>query len=292
LEEKVKFTLFIMNEKGYSVLKSFFDLFGKDHIDKVISSEDPGQVSFFTDIKTFCEQKQITFFDRKDLKQAKWEYAIAIGWKWLLPTTKNLIVLHDSLLPKYRGFNPLVSQLLNKDNKIGVTSLWASEEADKGYIISSDFVTITYPIKIQEAIELIIPLYVSLVNDIVKNIISNKIPIGCEQNEKEATYSLWRDEEDYEIPWDSSSEYIKRLIDASGFPYSGAYSFLNFNKVRILEAKEIPDEVIINRTPGKIFKYINGFPVVVCGQGLILLEKIVDEQNSSIILNKMRLRFK
>ena len=49
--------------------------------------------------------------------------------------TYGSINLHASLLPKYRGYLPLVSQLINGEKTIGVTSFIANEGIDEGNII-------------------------------------------------------------------------------------------------------------------------------------------------------------
>ncbi|GJM73208.1 hypothetical protein HMSSN036_54240 [Paenibacillus macerans] len=64
-----------------------------------------------------------------------------------------------------------------------------------------------------------------LVDKIASDILQGKKIIGFPQNEKEASYSLWRDEEDYLIDWSMDSEYVHRFIDATGFPYKGAATF-------------------------------------------------------------------
>ena len=87
------------------------------------------------------------------------DYQLAIGWRWLISGTENLIVLHDSLLPKYRGFAPLVNSLINGEQEIGVTAIWAGPEFDAGEIIFQEKAGICYPIKIQEAIEIVSGLY-------------------------------------------------------------------------------------------------------------------------------------
>ena len=51
-------------------------------------------------------------------------FCIAIGWRRLISGIEGrLIVLRDSLLPKYRGFAPTVAQLLAGESEIGVTAL-------------------------------------------------------------------------------------------------------------------------------------------------------------------------
>ena len=55
----------------------------------------------------------------------------------------KLIVFHDSVLPKLRGFNPLVTSLINGYEEIGVTVLYGTEDFDRGEIILQKKVNIT-----------------------------------------------------------------------------------------------------------------------------------------------------
>ena len=63
--------------------------------------------------------------------------------------------------------------------------------------------------------------------------------------------------------------------------------------VRILEAEIVKDVVIENRTPGKVIFIENSQPIVVCGQGLLKIQKLMDDkENKSLIpLSKFRSRF-
>ena len=83
---------------------------------------------------------------------------------------------------------------------------------------------------------------------------------GIIQDEKEATYSIWRDEDDYKIDWSKSSDEIKRLIDAIGYPYSGAItSNSKGERIRILDAEIIDDVFCEVRHPGKVIFINKGF---------------------------------
>ena len=90
---------------------------------------------------------------------------IVAGWRWLLPSTEKLIVLHDSLLPRYRGFNPLVSQLIDKEERLGVTAFFASDRYDCGDIINQPSIKVSYPLKINEAIERVCNCYQVSIRD-------------------------------------------------------------------------------------------------------------------------------
>ena len=70
------------------------------------------------------------------------------------------------------------------------------------------------------------------------------MPSSKPQEEEKATYSLWRNEDDYLIDWNNTSKQIKRFIDAVGSPYKSASSYINNKKVRIIAANEYPDKTI------------------------------------------------
>jgi len=225
------------------------------------------------------------------------EYAFAISWRWLINLEQTeLIIFHDSLLPRYRGFGPLVSSLINGDHEIGVTALFSHDEYDKGDIIAQDAKSITYPLTIQQAIDTITDCYVSLATEITSKIMRGHPLDGQPQEEADASYSLWRDDQDYHIDWTKSAAEIKRFVDAVSFPYKGAFTLINNRPARVLEADALGDVHIENRTPGKIIFVQEGHPIVVCGSGLLRVCSAVSdnedgEEVSLLPLNKFRTRF-
>ena len=288
-------TLFLMSKKGLRSLQSVIDNSLSNQIDKVVSSRDSSiSKDYYKEIKDLCQKNNILFYDKGENFKVESEYVFAISWRWMLDCDKsNLIVFHDSLLPKYRGFNPLVSCLLNRENKIGVTALFASEEFDTGPIISQSSSTITYPIKLDQAIDVICENYSDLCIEIIKKIKSKTKLNAKPQNNSDASYSVWRDEEDYKIDWSKSAEDICSIIDSLGYPYLGASCHIQSQKVRILEAEVYENLLVENRSPGKLLLKKGDFPVIICGKGLLLIKKAVyDESRESIFpLKKFRIRF-
>jgi len=283
---------YIMTYKGYCVLKNFVKTFNAEAVELVVIGRDKNiENDYSEEIQQFCEANHIPAFFKTQEFEIKSEYIFVISWRWMIKSHKKIIVLHDSLLPRYRGFAPLVNCLINNEKKTGVTALFASDDYDCGDIIAQQSVEISYPIKINKAIELITPLYSELVNSIAKNYFLNEEIHGCKQNDNDATYSLWRDEEDYFINWNDSAANIKRFIDAVGYPYKGACSIVDNELVRILDATITDDLVIENRDVGKVIFFRENCPVVVCKTGLLRLDSIVNENNNEIFFNKFRLRF-
>ena len=214
--------------------------------------------------------------------------ALAVGWKFLIGAPyQRIFVIHDSLLPKYRGWNPLVTALQNKDPEVGVTLLLADEEIDHGPIVLQATISITYPQKISEAMKAIELKIRDLVTYLLEQ--PDKANFKMQkQVEDSATYSLWRDEEDYRIDWSKSAVEILTFIDSVSFPYKGAFTSLNGETLRIFSARVVPDLLVINRTPGKVWKIENGNPTVLCGSGLLEIQEFSFENqtgNSSQLKN-------
>lgn len=196
-------------------------------------------------------------------------------------------------MPRLRGFNPLVTALINGDEEIGVTALFATQEYDRGDIIGVERVAIRYPIKIEKAISLLSHSYAFLCNKIISKIKNEDLIIATKQDENLATYSLWRDEEDYYIDWSEDAEKISRQIDAVGFPYTGAKTTIENQVITILNSEPISDVLIENRSVGKVIFRREKNPVVVCGKGLLLIKEARDTNNQKVDLsNKFRLRFR
>lgn len=292
-----KIALYAMNKKGLAALRGICESVGKTQLECVIASRDSAMAyDYFAEIQEFCIENEISFFERNSGHRPQSAFALAVGWRWLIHQEAPLIVFHDSLLPKYRGFAPLVSALLNQDDYIGVTALFASEEYDCGNILGQRKIKLSYPLKISEAIDQVSVLYYDLAADVSKSIVSGDTLIGVPQNEVLATYSLWRDEKDYRINWLQSSEQILRFIHTLGFPYLGASTMIDGTAARILDARIIEDvnvESRVDSSVGKVIFVRHGFPVVVCGRGLLQITDLrLRETGKSLLpLNKMRTRF-
>lgn len=290
-----KINFYVLNEKGYSVIKKFLDVYDSEYVGFIVIGRDYNiKNDYSKEIQEICIKNNIEFYYRNDRIPVSNNYTFAIGWRWIIKSCENLIVLHDSILPKYRGFAPLVNSLINGEKCLGVTALFASEEYDKGDIIYQKSIEIAYPMKINEAIKKVSNLYEDIVILISKKIFTNNYLGAIKQNDELASYSLWRDKEDYYINWNQSSEEIKRFIDAVGYPYDGAKCMMDDEEIIINEVSIINDLKIENRQIGKVIFFDKENPVVVCKEGLIMIEDAIYSNSKMSIfpLSKFRIRFK
>ncbi|WP_051205221.1 methionyl-tRNA formyltransferase [Salinimicrobium xinjiangense] len=288
-------TLYLLNKKGFEVLKA---LVTKEeyivHIDVVVGGEDMGnQEDYYDEIKELCEHHSIRHIERGGKLPVQSEYSIAIGWRWLIKEPLNLIVIHDSYLPKYRGFSPIVNMLIKGEDHLGVTALWASERMDEGDIISQKKIDINYPLKIRTAIDLIAGLYVDIVLNIVELLINKKELNSTPQDPEQATYSIWRNEEDYFINWTDEAADIVRFVDAVGYPFDGAKTRTEDDQViRILEC-EVVDKVVSEiEAPGKMLMFERNNPVILCGKNAVRLIEMEDLNGNPCHFKKFRTRLR
>lgn len=291
----LKIVLFILGQKGYAVLTALHQQFSTSIFDLVVFAKDSHIKDDYSDnIRDFCKKNKIACVERhSEFHISKESYQFAIGWRWIIENEKNLIVLHDSLLPKYRGFAPLVNALINGEDFIGVTALLAKEEYDKGPILFQKSLKIDYPIKIQTAIDKISVLYSECIIEVIHLILNDALQLAP-QNEMEASYSPWRSETDYFIDWHQSSEKVNRFINAVGTPYAGAKTTINGSIVTVLDSKICSDVHIEDRKAhiGKVIFCQENCPVIICGLGLLKITSLHDSEGNSLLpLSSFRTKF-
>ena len=214
-----------------------------------------------------------------------------VGWQHLLPTvTPSTVVFHDSLLPRYRGFAPTVTALIKGDREIGVTALSAAEAIDEGPIIAQRSVPISYPVKIQTALELQAGLMTEIAADIVEQWQRGEL-LSTRQQENTATFSIWRDDADYEIDWSNSADAIERFVNAVGNPYAGARTTVGgAETIRVHDVTVLPDMPFEIREAGKIWRLDNGRPIVICGEGMLRVDNCRREDGSEFLFQRLRSR--
>lgn len=293
-----KIAFYAMNQKGFAVIENFIDRYGSSYIEYIVSEKDEAlKFDAYNQVKELAASNGIAFFNRRifdeNIEREFSGVKLAIGWRWLIKSESNLVVFHDSLLPKYRGFAPLVNSLINGESQVGVTALFASDEYDQGDIVCQQGINIKYPVKIKDVISAVEPIYFDLVEKVFLSNLDGIILPRETQDHNKATYSLWLDQEDYFIDWSWSAQKIRRFIDAVGYPYDGAKA--NFkNEVVVFNDVEETNDVYVEhreRHIGKVVLIQSGFPVVVCTSGLLVLKDIKKLNGQCLSIN-FRSRFK
>jgi methionyl-tRNA formyltransferase len=251
--------------------------------------EDDRQHSF-AKIRSVSEQHGILFHEATRPRLEHDDLVFIVGWQYLLPNCGRFaIVFHDSLLPRYRGFAPTVTALLNGDRELGVTALSPQQEMDAGPIFAQAARSIAYPIKIETALRQQTELMIDLGKQLHEDCMAGRL-VSHEQDHAAATYSLWRDEADYLIDWSFPAADIARFVDAVGYPYGGARTFAGDDQIIINDVSPRPDVAVERRQPGKIFQLDADRPVVVCGEGLLRIDAACLPDGTRYQFRRLRVR--
>jgi len=289
-----KLTLFLMTKKGYTLLADLIARFHPLFELVVIGRDGSLENDYHDEIASLCEQYGLPTRERTPVLPIDTEFAMAVSWRWMIDfPAERLIVFHDSLLPRYRGFNPLVSCLINGEEQIGVTALLGAKRYDAGPILAQSSTRVQYPCTIARAVDLVAANYRETAECVLQELADGNSLTAIPQDDSAASFSLWRDDDDYRMQWERPADWLARFIDAVGPPYKGAYTLVDGDPARILAAQPLPDVRVENREPGKVIWIEDFCPVVVCGEGLLRVTELIDcETGASLLpLERFRVRF-
>jgi methionyl-tRNA formyltransferase len=284
--------LFVAGPKGANFLQNFA---GND-VDFVVSYPSTGVLqNAFGDIESICRTKGHELVSRDKVQPADYASAmlvLLIGWQWITrEVDRRFVIFHDSLLPKLRGFNPTVTALICGDTEIGVTAFSPiggdASIVDSGPIFGQEKISIEYPITICVAYERLGGAYSRLADRVIKAATLGMLSFS-EQETDNATYSLWRGEDDYRINWQMDAKDISRFVDAVGWPYNGAKCIVGGREIRIDRVETCSDRAFANRAPGKVWSLAGGVPEVVCGRGMLRIIQAREADNSPVIFKSLR----
>ncbi|HNP33346.1 MAG TPA: methionyl-tRNA formyltransferase [Flavobacterium sp.] len=229
-------------------------------------------------IIAFCHEKGIPIFIGNPRKlNAKDFYfnkpiEVLVSVNYLFLIEKDLIAhpsllafnIHGSLLPKYRGRTPHVWAIINNETKTGITAHLIDEGCDSGDIIEQIEVEISSCDTGADVLNKYNNQYIPLIDKVFSQI-QLKTLAPKKQQDNKATYFGKRTPEDGAIDWAWQKERINNWIRAQSFPYPGAFTFYNGNKI-IIDAivfsdagydYEMPNGLILSVSPLQV-KTSNG----------------------------------
>jgi methionyl-tRNA formyltransferase len=291
----MRVALLAAGSKGANFLRNFR---GNATVDFVVSYPNKGsEVDAHADIQGICRARGYRLLGRESVSApdyASVDLVLLAGWQWLSKEIdRRFVVFHDSLLPKLRGFSPTVTALIAGETEIGVTAFspvgGEPSVADSGPIFGQEKIPIQYPATVRAVYEKLGPAYCRLADRVLAAAAAGPLSFA-DQEASDATYSLWRDEDDYQVNWAMSAEQIRRFVDAVGWPYLGAKSTLQGREIRIDRVEACRDLAFVNRCPGKIWSLAGGLPEVVCGSGMVRILAARETDGSPVKFTALRAR--
>lgn len=200
------------------------------------------------------------------LKEADPDILVANNWRtWLPPSVFTLprhgtLNIHDSLLPAYAGFSPLIWALINGEREVGLTAHLMNEDLDAGDIVLQQAI----PVEDTDTATTLFHKTVALIPPVTLNALS-RIASGrtdwAKQDRAKATFFHKRSIEDSKIDWTWPAERLERLVRAQSDPYPNAFTHHRGNRLRITAATVSHGRY--GGTPGRIFiRESNGIVIV------------------------------
>lgn len=202
------------------------------------------------------------------LADARPDLIVANNWRtWLPPEIYELPVhgtlnIHDSLLPQYAGFSPLIWALINGESEVGVTAHRMNTELDAGDVLLQRSVAVGPRDTATDLFHATVDLIGPLVAESLELIDSGKAK-WTPQDRSRASFFHKRALQDSLIDWTWPAEDLDRLVRAQSDPYPNAFTYHRGERLRILEAEVSQQRY--GGTPGRIFFPEGDGVVIVAG---------------------------
>lgn len=202
------------------------------------------------------------------LKLADPDVIVATNWRtWIPPEIFALprygtLNVHDSLLPAYGGFSPLIWALINGEREVGVTAHMMDAELDAGDIVLQRAVPVGDRDTTTDLFHRTLALFGPITVDGLDLIASGRTD-WTPQDRSKASFFHKRAEEDSRIDWTWPAEDLDRLVRAQSDPYPNAFTYHGGRRIRIVGASVSKGRY--GGTPGRIFIREGDAVVIVAG---------------------------
>lgn len=205
---------------------------------------------------------------------------LMVGWRTIVSAPLyeyprlGCLIVHDSPLPRYRGFAPPNWAIINGEQVWGVTLMHVAAGIDEGDIVAQKFFPVADRATAPQLYELIISATVDLIDEQLDGLLAGTAP-RVAQDHGQATYACARNPDDGEIDWRRGTVEIDRLIRGLTYPYPGAYTTWRGQKLTIWEAEPVdPAPRYEGRVPGRVVAFDEDTADVLTGDGLLRIHAV------------------
>ena len=202
------------------------------------------------------------------LAAADLDAIVATNWRtWIPPSVFALprlgtLNVHDSLLPAYAGFSPLIWALLNGEPEVGVTAHIMDDTLDAGDIVLQRAVPVGPRDTATDLFHKTLALFGPITVDGLDLLATGRTD-WVAQDRSKASFFHKRSIEDSRVDFGWSAPELDRLVRAQSDPYPNAFCYRGAERVRITAASVSTG--VYGGTPGRIFIREGDTVVVVAG---------------------------
>lgn len=190
------------------------------------------------------------------LREADPDVIVATNWRtWIPPSIFTLprlgtLNVHDSLLPAYAGFSPLIWALINGEKEVGVTAHMMDDTLDAGDIVLQRAVPVGPRDTTTDLFHKTLELFGPITVDGLALLATGRTD-WTKQDRSKASFFHKRADEDCRIDWTWPAEDLDRLVRAQCEPYPSAYTYHRGRRLEIVSAEVSAN--VYGGTPGRIF---------------------------------------
>lgn len=217
----------------------------------------------------------------KQLQDCGCEIGLSINWNRILAAAISalpggILNVHAGDLPRYRGNAPVNWAILNGEPHVGLClHRMIAGVVDDGEVITRMRYQLTHTTYVGDVFAWLDTAIPKLVVEGFESIANRRTGAKAGENTSGTTRCFPRRPEDSRIDWNQSASVIHRLIRASSEPFSGAFTTLDTREtVRIWRADPFDWDGDFLAMPGQVMIRSEGFPVIACGQGCLILRKV------------------
>lgn len=280
-------------------LKSLEYLYNSDDIEvlAVVTQPDKpagrGKKLTPSPIKVFAENHNIQVFQPKsirkefeiqsELKKLQPDFFVTFAFGQILSQEVldipkyHTINLHASLLPKYRGANPIQRAIINGDKETGICTMITELGLDCGDVCLKKVIPIPDNMNCEELFEQISNLSPELLEKTLKGIVNNSITPTPQCAEGVCMANKLTKDETL-IDWNNSAECIHNLVRGI-YKYPSAYFVYDGKIIKVLETRIIQENF---SSVGEIVKSSKDGVQISCGKDCLLLVKVKPEGKSEM----------
>lgn len=220
---------------------------------------------------------------QEELKKLKPDFFVTFAFgqilsKEVLEIPKYATInLHASLLPLYRGANPIQRALINGDKKTGICTMITEEGLDCGEICLRNEIEITENMNYEELFEHIAEKSPELIEATLINMKNGALTTTA-QHYNNVTYAHKLKKEEAQINWSKSAREIHNLVRGL-YKAPSAHCYFRGKMVKIMETRVADDEIPAGflGEAGEILKVSKEGMEVASAEGILLIVKVKPE---------------
>jgi methionyl-tRNA formyltransferase len=210
------------------------------------------------------------------------DIAVSVNWATVLTPAVmeifkyGILNAHAGDLPRYRGNACVNWAIRNGESEVGLCIHEMVEALDAGRVVVRDRLSIddsTYVNDIYDWMLRRVPdMFVEAIEGLDKGTLNTE-PQADDPGTALRCFPLRP--EDSRIDWSLTATEILRVIRSSSDPFPGAHCLLELDRnVTIWRARRYEYPSPFNAIPGQVCLNDADGPVIACGEGMVLLEKV------------------